>query len=104
MGDADNLVDRLVIHGHPRVARLSHDVDDLKERIRVFHCAHVHAWDHHLARLRIAEVKDLVDHRLLLVGQLLRVGDEILDLVLRGALVVVRILDPHKARDARSGG
>ena len=88
---------------HAREAGLAHDVKHLGEGGVVLHGGHVDAGHHDLVGHGVAEVDDLVDHALLLLGELLGVGDQVLDLVLGRAGVDVGVGDAKQLGEAPSG-
>ena len=103
---AHDAVDGVVIDRDARVPGATHDREHLGERGGVLHRRHVDARDHDLARDGVAHVDDLVNHRLLLVRQLVGVGHHVLDLLLGDALALVGGLDAQEGREAvsRLGG
>ena len=106
MGDTHDAVNAAPVDGDAAVAGAAHDGEHLVERGVLAHGAHVHARHHDLAGDGVAQVDDLVNHRLLLVGELVGVRDHVLDLVLRDLLAIIGGLHVHetsKAIGARRG-
>lgn len=93
MDDAHDAVAVLVVYGQAGIAGAVHALDGRAHRFHVFHQDHVHARLHDLVDRRVAHVDDLVDHALLVFQQLVVVGHHELDLLFRGTLVLVAVLD-----------
>ena len=104
--NAHDSVNGAVVDGDAAVAGAPHGGQDLGERRGVLHGGHVNAGDHDLAGDGVAQVNDLVDHGLLLVGQLLGIRDHVLELLLGDVLTLVGGLDAHDLGEAigRLGG
>ena len=86
--NSHNTVNVIVVDGNARIASLTHDHKHLGQRGGVFHGSEVNAWHHNLTRNRIAHVNNLMDHRLLFFGELVRVFNNIAKLLLGKILVI----------------
>ena len=102
--DAHDAIHVLVVDRHARVAGAPHDLERLHAGLGVLDGAHVHARDHHLACDGVTKVDDVVNHRLLLLGELLAVGDHVADLVLGDVLAVITTLDVQQECEAVGAG
>ena len=98
--DAHDAVDVLVVHGKARIAGAAHSLDSLAHRLDVLDEDHVHTRLHDLVNRHVAEVDDVVDHALLVVKQLVVVGDHELDLFFGHVLTLVGVFDAQHARKA----
>ena len=103
MQDAEDLVERLAVDRVARVRRLHHRLERLLRRQVDRERNDVHARDHHVVGVLVAEVEDLGDHLLLLLLDLavpLRAVEEHPQLGLR-VDVALRAgrLHPHRAQD-----
>lgn len=87
--NAHDAVNGAVVDGDAAIAGAAHGGQDLGERRGVLHGGHVNAGDHDLAGDGVAQINDLVDHGLLLVGELLGVRDHVLELLLGDVLALV---------------
>ena len=101
---AHDAVDVLVVDGDAREARAAHEVEHFAQGLGVLHGGHVHARHHDLARHRVAQVEYLVNHRLLLVREVVGVSDHVADLLLGDLLAVVGALDAQQLGEALGGG
>ena len=93
-----------MVDGDAAVAGAAHDRQDVVQRRGVLDGGHVDARDHDLAGNGVAEVDDVVDHGLLLVGELLGVGDHVLDLLFRDLLALIGRLDAEQLGEAVGRG
>ena len=97
MRDARHAVGVLVIDGDAAKAGLAHGGQHVGDRLVVLAHGGVHARHHDLAGNGVAQVKDLVDHTLFLVEQVVLLRDHVLDLFFRDVLTVVGTLDAQDA-------
>ena len=93
MRDARDVVGVFVIDGDAAEAGLAHGGQHVGDRLVVLAHGGVHARHHDLAGNGVAQVKDLVDHALFLVEQVVLFRDHVLDLFLRNVLAIVGALD-----------
>ena len=100
VGHAHDAVDILVKHRDARVARAAHERKDAAQGLGVLDGREVDARHHDLAGDGVSQVEDLVNHRLLLVGELVRVRHHVADLLLGDLLAVVGGLDAEKSTQA----
>ncbi len=103
VGDANHAVDGAVVDGHAREAGAAHKAEHLVQVLGVLDAGHVHTRDHDLAGDSVAQVDDLVNHGLLLLGEVVGVCDHVLELLLRHVLAVIGGLDAQKRREAGGG-
>ena len=101
--DSHDTVNVVVVDGNARIAGLTHDRKDLRQRGGVFHGSKVNARHHNLTRNRIAHVDNLVDHRLLFFGKLVGIFDNIAELLLRKILVIFMHVNTQELCDAVCG-
>ena len=90
MHDADDVVSVLVKDGKARVARAVHALDRRAHRLGVLDHDHVDARLHDFMHRHVAQVDDVVDHALLVVGELIVVGDDVFDFLLGDRLLLRR--------------
>ena len=95
--NTDDVVLVFMEHRKTRITRSAHTVDGLLHRFRIFDHDHIDTGGHDLACRRIAQVKNFVNHALLIIVQFFVVGDNVADLFFRNILSVVSTFDPHDA-------
>lgn len=93
-----------MIDGDATKAGLAHGGQHVGDRLVVLAHGGVHARHHDLASHGVAQVKDLVNHALFLVEQVVLLRDHVLDLFLRDVLAVVGALDAQDAGRAVGAG
>ena len=95
---AHDAVNVLVIHRHAAVPRAPHGPKHLGTRRSVLCHLHVHTRNHDLARDRVAQIDDVVNHGLLLLRKLLGIRHHITNLFLAHVLPVVGALYVQQRR------